>query len=127
MNNISFLEQQLAELRAKTSEFTTNPTPAINIPVIEPIKEVEPVQMITMSVDDLQALIKETIQAEISKNYIPEKEISLDDALEHVLTKEERIYFVTPDVMKKFPNFIVSESGKGIVRQFVDEFLKGNK
>lgn len=127
MDNISFLEQQLAELRAKTSEFTTNPTPAINIPVIEPIKEVEPVQMITMSVDDLQALIKETIQAEISKNYIPEKEISLDDALEQVLTKEERIYFVTPDVMKKFPNFIVSESGKGIVRQFVDEFLKGNK
>jgi len=125
--SISILEQQLAELRAKNGGYI----PPVNMiqPEIEP--NIEPVvnlgsQMVTMSRDDLQALIKETVQLEISKNIIPEKEYSLEDALEIVLTKEERLYFVNPEAMKKIPNFIVSAKGKSIVRQFVDEFLKGN-
>lgn len=123
--SISILEQQLAELRAKTSSYN-QPENLIPIETIcEPIVETSS-QLVTLSMDDLQTLIKETIQSELSKNIVTEKEVTLDDALEYVLTKEERLYFVNPDTMKKIPNFIVSIKGKSIVRQFVDEFLKGN-
>ena len=127
MSNISILEQQLAELRAKTSGIPLQVYQPIPEEIVETISEtITSPQMITMSVDDLQKLIKDTIQAEIANGTIPvAKEITLDDALEIILTQEERLYFVTPEAMKKIPNFIVSLKGKGIVRQFVDEFFKG--
>lgn len=106
---ISSLEQQLAELKAATAQPSVSATPAS-----------------TPTLDDIRDMVKELLVSELSgllkPATVPDKVITLEDALNAILTGDEQKWLLNAENVKKLPSFILSEEGKPLTQNFIKEF-----
>lgn len=109
LNTLTSLEQQLASLKAATAQPAVPATPA-SIPTL----------------DDIRNMVKEMLVSELSgvlkPAVVPEKIITLEDALNSILTGDEQKWLLNAENVKKMPSFILSEEGKPLTQQFIREF-----
>lgn len=106
---LSSLEQQLAALKAATAQ------PLVPV-----------VQSSTPTMDDIRNMVKELLVSELSgvlkPAAVPEKIITLEDALNSILTGDEQKWLLNAENVKNLPSFILSETGKPLTQQFIKEF-----
>lgn len=112
MNTLSSLEQQLANLKAATAQ---------------PVVPIAP--SITPTLDDIRNMVKEMLVSELSGivKELPqlppaEKVITLEDALNSILTGDEQKWLLDAENVKKLPSFILSDKGKTLTQQYIKEF-----
>ena len=112
MNTLSSLEQQLASLKAATAQST--------VPVTPPS---------TPTLDDIRDMIKEMLVTELggivkTLPQLPEVEklITMEDALNSILTGDEQKWLMDAENVKKLPLFILSEKGKPLTQQYIKDF-----
>ena len=107
--NISSLEQQLASLKAATAQPTVSILPASG-----------------PTLDDIRNMVKELLVSELGgalkSTPEPEKLITLEDALNAILTGDEQKWLLNAENVKKLPSFILSDKGKPLTQQFIKEF-----
>jgi len=111
INTLSSLEQQLANLKAATAQPVVPVTPSIP------------------TLDDIRDMVKEMLVkefGEIAKQLPqvppPEKIITMEDALNSILTGDEQKWLLNAENVKKLPSFILSDTGKTLTQQYIKEF-----
>jgi len=115
IDTLSSLEHQLAALKAATAI-----TPAI--PSYTPNN---------FSLDDIRGMVKEMLVKELGDvvktlpqmpEAVLEEVITLEDALNSILTGSEVKWLMDAENVKKLPSFILSEEGKPLTQQYIKEF-----
>jgi len=106
------LEQQLAALKASAETLT---------PIKEPAAVSAPV---TVSLEDLRSLVKELIGEErkvkVGDGIVPDiKEYTMLEAVNLALTGEEQRWLCKDDVIKGVANFMATDDGQVITKQFI--------
>jgi hypothetical protein len=109
LTTLTNLEQQLAALKAATVQPLVTATPAS-----------------TPTLDDIRNMVKEMLVSELGgvlkPAVVPEKIITLEDALNSILTGDEQKWLLNAENVKKLPSFILSEEGKPLTQNFIREF-----
>ena len=111
INTLSSLEQQLASLKAATAQPVFPVTPSI--PTLDDIRDMVKEMLVT----ELGGIVKQLPQTPAE-----EAVITLEDALNSILTGDEQKWLLNADNVKKLPSFILSEKGKPLTQQFIKEF-----
>lgn len=107
------LEQQLAALKAGAEVLT---------PVKEPTAVSAPV---TVSLEDLRSMVKELIGEERKVKKVEDvivsdiKEYTMLEAVNLALTGEEQRWLCKDDVIKGVANFMATDEGQVITKQFI--------
>ena len=106
---LTSLEHQLAALKAATAQPIVPATPSS-----------------TLTLDDIRNMVKELLVSELGgilkPAAVPEKLITLEDALNAILTGDEQKWLLNAENVKKLPSFILSEAGKPLTQNFIKEF-----
>jgi hypothetical protein len=112
MSTLSSLEQQLAALKATTA-----------VPYAPPVTPSIP------SLDDIRTMVKELLISELGgvvkqlpQIEPPEKLLTMEDALNSILTGDDQKWLMNADNVKKLPHFMLSDIGKPLTQQFIKEF-----
>jgi len=80
--------------------------------------------------EQLEKMIAEMIEKKLSEAVavvapvIPEKELTVLEALNLILTGEEQNWFLNENVIGKIPSFIVTDEGKELAQHFFKGFRK---
>ena len=116
MNTLSSLEMQLADLKAATAAAAAKP--------IVPHQAQN-----NFSLDDIKSMIKEMLVTELGGivSQLPQvaevaKVITLEDALNSILTGDDQKWLLDAENVKNLPSFILSDSGKPLTQQYIKEF-----
>ena len=112
MSTLSSLEQQLAALKATTA-----------VPYAPPVTPSIP------SLDDIRTMVKELLISELGgvvkqlpQIEPPEELLTMEDALNSILTGDDQKWLMNADNVKKLPHFMLSDIGKPLTQQFIKEF-----
>lgn len=114
--SIATLEKQIADLQ-KPPIITPPPSPAA---VSEPT--------VTVSLTDLRSMVQEMVNenkigvAEAVIN--PPREYTLMEAINLSLTGEEQQWLIKEDVIKGVANFMATEQGRSLIKQFILDYRK---
>ena len=111
INTLSSLEQQLASLKAATAQPVVPVTPSIP------------------TLDDIRDMVKEMLVKELGEiakqlPQVPEAEkvITMEDALNSILTGDDQKWLLDADNVKNLPLFMLSDIGKPLTQQYIKEF-----
>lgn len=124
MSSLTALQNQLAALQSQAVK------PAILEPAVQqPLQNISASsQMVTLSTDDLQRMVKDAVATAIAEvRTLPQennmKELSLLEAVGLCLTEEEQVWLSDPVKLKgldrHIPRFIQTEEGKLFVQTFM--------
>ena len=112
-DTLSSLEHQLAALKAAT------------------VKPIVPYTPNNFSLDDIRDMVKEMLVKELGEvvktlpqvpEAVIEEIITLEDALNSILTGSDVKWLLDAENVKKLPSFILSEEGKPLTQQYIKEF-----
>ena len=111
INTLSSLEQQLASLKAATAQPVVPVTPSI--PTLDDIRDM----VKEMLVKELGGIVKQLPQ-------VPEEEkiVTMEDALNSILTGDDQKWLLDAENVKKLPLFMLSDVGKPLTQQYIKDF-----
>ena len=111
INTLSSLEQQLANLKAATAQPVVPVTPSI--PTLDDIRDM----VKEMLVKELGGIVKQLPQ-------VPEEEkiVTMEDALNSILTGDDQKWLLDTENVKKLPLFMLSDVGKPLTQQYIKDF-----
>lgn len=112
MSTLSSLEQQLAALKA-TAVVPYAPPVAPSIPSLDDIRTM----VKELLISELGGVVKQLPQIEP-----PEELLTMEDALNSILTGDDQKWLMNADNVKKLPHFMLSDIGKPLTQQFIKEF-----
>jgi len=110
-NTLSSLEQQLAALKASTALPIVPVTPSI--PTLDDIRSM----VKELLISELGGIVKQLPQVEP-----PEELLTMEDALNSILTGDDQKWLLNAENVKQLPHFMISEIGKPLTQQFIKEF-----
>jgi len=112
LNTLSSLERQLEDLKAATAKPIVPSAPS-TIPTLDDIRDM----VKELLVSELGGIVKQLPQvAEV------EKILTLEDALNSILTGDEQTWLLNSDNVKKLPSFMMTDTGKILTQQYIKEF-----
>ena len=113
VDTLSSLEHQLAALKAATAQ-----------PIV-------PHNPNNFTLDDIRNMVKDMLTKEIGEvvktlpqmpEVVVEEIITLEDALNSILTGDDQKWLLNVENVKKLPAFIMSDIGKPLTQQYINEF-----
>lgn len=115
MTTVSTLEEQIAVLKAAIAapKPVITESPAVSAPV-------------TVNLNDLRSMIREVI-AETKSVVVDNpnnKEYTMLEAVNLALTDDEQLWLRKDDVIKGVANFMATDNGQVITRQFITDYRK---
>jgi len=113
--SIATLEQQIKDLQKPT----VNMAPVVSL---VPTAVIEPT--VTVSLSDLRSMVKEMVGEGIAEVDVKpiQKEYTLLEALNLSLTSDEQSWLVKEDVIKGVANFMATDKGSSLVKQFIVDY-----
>jgi len=112
-DTLSSLEHQLATLKSATAQPIVPNTPN------------------NFTLDDIRNMVKDVLTKELSAvvkslpqvaESVIDEVITLEDALNSILTGDDQKWLLNAENVKKLPSFIVSAIGKPLTQQYIKEF-----